>query len=159
MTGTAIPRSESPIPDLSWRRDPYWSYGWYQYSRWMPLYYGPWGGYFYYDPYWSDYYHYGSPYYYGYGYGAGSSRASRYDYDYGSLRLRMKPREAHVYVNGYFSGVVDDFDGLYQRLRLKAGGHRIEVRADGYQPAVFDVLIVAGDTVTYRENLIPLQTR
>jgi hypothetical protein len=155
-TGRAIPRSESPTPDLSWRRDPYWAYGWYQYDRWMPFYYGPWGGYFYYDPFWWDYSYYGYPGYYRAG---GYGLASRYDYDHGNLRLRMKPRHAHVYVNGYFAGVVDDYDGVFQRLRLKSGGHRIEVRADGFEPAVFDVLIVPGDTVTYRTDLVPQQPR
>jgi hypothetical protein len=156
--GTAVPRSESPTPDLRWRRDPYWNYGWYRYSRWTPVYYGPWGGYFYYDPYWWDYYYFG--YYPGYSYypgyyGSYSRQYRDYDYDYGSLRLKVKPRHAQVYVDGYFAGEVDDYDGTFQRLRLKEGGHRVELRAEGYLPSIFDVLIVPGETITYDQDLRP----
>ncbi|HSL24357.1 MAG TPA: PEGA domain-containing protein [Vicinamibacterales bacterium] len=148
-TGRAMPRDISNIPDLGWRRDPYWAYGYWRYNRWMPFYYGPWGGYMYYDPFWWDYY-YG--YYPGY-YGGYAQTYSESDYDTGRLKLKVRPREAQVYVDGYFSGVVDDYDGVLQRLRLRAGAHRIELRLEGYEPAVFDVLIVAGETVTYRAEL------
>jgi hypothetical protein len=110
----------------------------------------------YYDPYWWDYYYgYGYPSYYGYGgYGGGYAPTySESDYDTGSLKLKVKPRDAQVYVDGYFTGIVDDYDGVLQRLRLRSGGHRVEVRAEGMQPAIFDVLIVAGETVTYRAEL------
>jgi PEGA domain-containing protein len=153
-TGNAVPRTGdiSNIPDLIWRRDPYWAYGYWQYSRWMPFYYGPWGGYMYYDPYWWDYYYGYTPGYYGYG-GGGYASSSQSDFDTGGLKLKVKPRDAQVYVDGYFSGVVDDYDGVFQKLKLPAGAHRIELRAEGYQPASFDVLVVAGDTVTYRAEL------
>lgn len=155
VTGTAVPRDETNVPDLGWRRDPYWAYGYWQYSHWTPFYYGPWGGYMYYDPYWWDYYYgYGyRPYYGGYGYGGGYYNES--DVDNGALKLKVRPRDAQVYVDGYFSGVVDDYDGVFQRLRLRSGGHRIELRAEGMQPTIFDVLIVPGETVTYRGELKP----
>ena len=65
----------------------------------------------------------------------------------------MKPRQAEVYVDGYFAGAVDDYDGAFQRLRLDAGPHRIEVRLDGYDPLEFDVRILPGRTVTYRGEM------
>lgn len=153
-TGTAVPRDISNTPDLPWRRDPYWAYGYYQYSRWMPFYYGPWGGYMYYDPFWWDYYYGYYPGYYGGHYGGGYAQTySESDYDTGKLKLKVRPREAQVYVDGYFTGVVDDYDGVLQRLRLRAGTHRVELRLEGYEPSVFDVLIVEGETVTYRAQL------
>ncbi len=150
VTGRAVerPRDISNVPDLGWRRDPYWGYGYWYYDRWMPFYYGPWGGYMYYDPFWWDYY-------YGYAPGSYGDYRQTYDYDTGSLRLKVKPNNAQVYVDGYFSGLVDDYDGVFQRLKLRAGAHRIELRAEGFQPAVFDVLIVAGETVTYRTEMKP----
>jgi hypothetical protein len=153
-TDRAVPRTGdiSNVPDLAWRRDPYWGYGYWQYDRWMPFYYGPWGGYFYYDPFWWDYYYGYAPSYYGYG-GGGYVSSGQSDYETGGLKLKVKPRHAQVYVDGYFSGVVDDFDGVFQKLKLRAGAHRIELRADGYQPSLFDVLVVAGETVTYRADL------
>jgi len=44
---------------------------------------------------------------------------------------------------------------VLQKLKLRAGAHRIELRAEGFQPAIFDVLIVEGETVTYRAELKP----
>jgi hypothetical protein len=153
-TGSAVPRDISNVPPQLWPQDPYWGY--YYYSRWTPFYWGPWGGYMYYDPYWWDYY-YGYGYFpYGYGgYGGYTHYYSESDYDTGGLKLKVKPREAQVYVDGYFSGIVDDYDGVFQKLRLRSGGHRIEIRSGDLQPAIFDVLIVAGETVTYRAELKP----
>ena len=37
---------------------------------------------------------------------------------YGDVRLMVRPRDAAVYVDGYYAGVVDDFDGVFQRLTL-----------------------------------------
>lgn len=145
-TGYASPRDISNVPDLGWRRDPYWAYGYWRYSYWTPMYWGPWGGYMYYDPFWSDYYYGYDPYY-------GGGYQTVYDDGRGALKLKVKPRDAQVYVDGYFSGVVDDFDGVLQKLRLQAGRHRVELRAEGYEAAVFDVLIVEGETVTYRAEL------
>jgi hypothetical protein len=161
-TGSAVPRDESNVPDLGWRRDPYWAYGYWRYSHWTPLYYGPWGGYMYYDPFWWDYYYgyypgsygghggYGG---YGGGYGGGYSQDYESDYSQGGLKLKVKPRDAQVYVDGYFSGVVDEYDGVFQKLKLRSGAHRLELRAEGFQPSIFDVLIVAGETITYRGEL------
>ena len=47
----------------------------------------------------------------------------------GALRLKVKPVEASVCVDGYYVGVVDDFDGVFQRLPHRKGPHRIEIRA------------------------------
>ena len=45
----------------------------------------------------------------------------------------MKPKEAEVYVDGYYAGIVDDFDGTFQRLRVAPGEHEIELWLDGYR--------------------------
>lgn len=98
------------------------------------------GGYYgFYDPGWYDPY---PPVYTGGGYG----------YE-GSLRLKVKPREASVYVDGYFMGRVDDFDGVFQRLKTDAGPHRVEIRLDGYETLTFDVRIDPDRTTTYTAEL------
>ena len=33
-----------------------------------------------------------------------------------NLRLKVKPKEASVYVDGYFAGKVEDYDGAFERL-------------------------------------------
>jgi len=63
--------------------------------------------------------------------------------------LKVKPREADVFVDGYYAGRVDDFDGVFQRLRVESGPHRIEIRADGYEDLAFEVRILPDDTTTY----------
>ena len=72
---------------------------------------------------------------------------------YGGLRITDAPHEAQVFADGYYVGIVDDFDGVFQHLNLEAGPHRIEVRLPGYSDAVeFDVLIQPGRTVTFRAD-------
>jgi hypothetical protein len=145
---TAVPRSSVPGGPV------YPVYPIYPGYPGYGIYYpGYWGlGAFYYDPwFWGGY---GYPYggYYGGGYGGGYSSSAYYG-DYGKLRLKVKPRDAQVYVDGYFSGVVDQFDGMFQRLTLQAGGHRVEIRADGFETLSFDVMIIPYETVTYSGEL------
>jgi hypothetical protein len=68
----------------------------------------------------------------------------------GKLRLRIEPRTAEVFVDGYYAGIVDDFDGMFQHLTLAAGPHHIVVRAPEYQLLFFDVMIEPHHTTTYR---------
>jgi len=71
----------------------------------------------------------------------------------GAIKLKITPKEASVFVDGGFAGVVDDFDGVFQKLTLEAGPHHIEVQAEGYEPLAFDVDIAPDDTITYRGEL------
>jgi hypothetical protein len=82
-----------------------------------------------------------------------SSGYGYYGYDIGELRLRVTPRHAEVRVDGYFAGVVDDYDGAFQGLRLESGGYHIEIVAPGYEPLAFDVRINPGQKITYRGDL------
>ncbi len=73
---------------------------------------------------------------------------------YGGLRITDAPHEAQVFADGYYVGIVDDFDGVFQHLNLEAGPHRIEIRLPGHNDAVeFDVAIQPGRTITFRANL------
>jgi hypothetical protein len=124
--------------------------GFYGYPFYSPFGFGygiP-SGYF--DPFYSD------PYDYGAGYGAYSSRVYG-GHDQGSLKLKVKPRNAKVYVDGYYAGVVDDFDGAFQKLTLNGGRHKVELRADGYETTEFDVLITPEQTVTFSGDMKKVQ--
>ncbi len=103
------------------------------------------------DPYWNPYW-YG---YYGHGYGYTAWGGGTFDYT-GSLRLKVQPRSAEVYVDGYYAGLVDSYDGIFQRLRLEEGAHHIEIRHPGYEPIAFEVRILPGETITYEGFLQPL---
>jgi hypothetical protein len=90
-----------------------------------------------YDPFWFGYGRYGPyrPYeYYGY-----PPRPYA-----GSVRIDVEPREADVYVDGYHAGLVDDFDGVFQRLRLEPGGHDITIFLDGYRTVTESLYVRPG---------------
>jgi hypothetical protein len=169
--GTAVERT-TPLLDRNGRRgyyydpynsfyyDPYYSG---RYSYWSPFGYGYGLGYFSYDPFlfsgfgYPGYYGGGGLYdpYYG-GYGGGGGYSSRYGEAYrgvGSLRLKVKPSNAQVYIDGYFVGVIDSYDGAFQRLSVEGGAHKVELRAEGFEPVQFDVMIAPGDTITYKGEL------
>ena len=88
---------------------------------------------------------------YGYlGYTHSPSLADPYT---GFLRLKVRPRDAQVYVDGYYVGIVDDFDGVFQRVRLEEGPHQIEIHHPAYLPLELEVLIVTGEQVTFEGEL------
>jgi hypothetical protein len=160
VTGTAVARRPgSGGGNPSGGYYPYYSN---YYSRYYWPSYGLGMGFYSFDPFWLDPYYmdpYGGGGYYAGGGGGYYGGSGGYGYqgsgyrESGSLRLKIKPREAKVYIDGYFVGEVDSFDGVFQKLGLDAGGHRVEVRADGYEPIQFEVLITPGESVTYKGEL------
>jgi hypothetical protein len=70
----------------------------------------------------------------------------------GWLRLAVTPASAQVYVDTLYVGTVDDVNAK-RELQLEAGPHRIEMRAQFYQPLVVDVLIAPNEAITYRGTL------
>ncbi len=112
-------------------------------SRYRPAYYsawGPWG----YDSWYSPYAYAQFPYY---GY--------RYD-DSASLRLQVNPKQTEVFVDGYFAGTVDDFDGVLQRLHLEPGDHDIELYLAGHRTHVQRVYLQPHKTFRIRHDMRPL---
>ena len=87
----------------------------YYYDNYDPFFYGAYG----YSPfYFSGSYGY-SPYYY----------SGRYA-DSGSLRVIVDPEKTRVYVDNYYAGIADDFDGIFQRLSVPPGQHEITLKRD-----------------------------
>jgi PEGA domain-containing protein len=168
-TGTAVERRGSVpggggsvyYPGVIY--DPYYyGYGYYDpyyssrrfTSYWSPYGYGYGLGYFAYDPYmFGGGYPYG---YGGYGYGDqsyGSYGTTRQYGEVGSIRLKVKPNNAQVYIDGYYVGVIDSYDGAFQRLSIEAGSHKVEIRAEGYETVQFEVMVMPGETITYKGEL------
>jgi hypothetical protein len=116
----------------------YYGYGYYG----SPL-YGGWGMGYYSPYYYSGFYGY-SPYYYG---GRG--------YRAGALRVMVEPNDTRVYVDGYYAGVADDFDGIFQRLHLAPGRHDISLRLDGYRTQNFKVYVPYDHTIKIRHTMAP----
>ncbi len=71
---------------------------------------------------------------------------------YGGLRITGFSEIAQVFADGYYVGIVNDFDGVFQHLNLEAGPHQIEVREPGLEPIAFDVMVQAGRTITFRAD-------
>lgn len=94
---------------------------------------GQWG----YPPYYGPYYRYAAP--------------------DSTVRLDMKPKEAEVFVDGYYAGVVDDFNGTFQRLRLPPGEHEIAVYMRGYHTYRQKVLLTPDNTLKIKRNLEKLE--
>ena len=70
---------------------------------------------------------------------------------YGGVRIEgAAPSDAQVYVDGYFAGIVEDFEGANKNLNLTAGSHHMEIRVAGQQPVAFDVTVPANQTITVR---------
>src|SRR5437867_9411084 len=90
----------------------------------------------------------GYPYPYPYGY--------RYAARDASVRFDVKPKEASVYVDGYYAGVVDDFDGAFQRLHTEPGGHEITLYLDGYRTYSEHVYLSPDTTFKFRHRMEPL---
>jgi hypothetical protein len=170
ITGYAVPRG-TVVPSGPGGGDYYyyphgsdWYYSPWYYSRYSPFYYSGfgasmWGLGYIWDPFWfGPGYGWADPWGFGgLGYGGGGGYAGGDDPQeiegQGGLRIKVKPREARVLVDGTFAGTVDDFDGNFQKLRLDEGAHKVELQADGFEPLRFDVLIVEGQTVTYKGTL------
>ncbi len=74
---------------------------------------------------------------------------------YGGLRITDAPREAQVFADGYYLGIVDDFDGVFQHANLEAGTHRLEIQAPGFESVAFDVMVQPGRTITFRADMYP----
>lgn len=70
-----------------------------------------------------------------------------------SLRIEVTPRDTEVYVDGYYAGVVDDFDGMWQRLRVEPGQHEIALYHDGYRTARERVYLVRDKTFNIKRQL------
>ena len=114
----------------------------------------------YYRPY---YYGYGAPYFYGswyfgYPYPAGAYFYAPYAYyDFGaSLRLQVTPRVTEVYVDGYYAGTVDDFDGVFQRLNTEPGDHDVELYLPGHRSIVERIYLQPGKTTSIKHTMQPL---
>jgi hypothetical protein len=111
---------------------PYLGLGWGWGPYWSSYWYGPYWGYPY--PYWGGGY-----------------------YDNGAdLRLEVKPKQAQVFVDGYFAGVVDDFDGSFQRLHVKPGDHELVLYLEGYKTVRQNIRLARRQEARIKYDMTPL---
>jgi PEGA domain len=109
------------------------------------------GGYydpFFYSPFWYDPW-FASPYSWGWY----PPYRGRYLAPEASVKLEVKPSQAEVYVDGYYAGIVDDFDGAFQRLHVAPGEHELELYLDGYRAVKQKVYLTADNTFKVKYTL------
>ncbi len=88
----------------------------------------------------------------------GRTAYARDRFDSGGIRIQVKPAkdEAQVYVDGARAGLVDDFDGVFQRLNLPTGRHDVEIRLAGHRTFRQQVFISPRRTYKLRHQLEPV---
>jgi hypothetical protein len=74
----------------------------------------------------------------------------------GSVRLQVSPRDAEVFVDGYYAGIVDDFDGLFQRLNVRPGPHEIVLYHEKYRAIRQTLYVAIGTDYKIRQELTQL---
>ena len=120
-------------------------------------------GYPFYYPFYSPFYAGWYPYW-GYGPGFGPYYPAYYGGYYGgyygsgwsSARIEVKPENAQVYLDGYYVGLVDQFDGTFQRLDLPPGQHEITVYDKGYHTFTQTTVFRPGQSYHFKAILEPL---
>jgi len=123
-------------------------YGYYN----RPLFWGPYG--------WA----FGGGYSWGYGpYGFSGWQRGPFGYPYygarylaSSIRVQVTPRQAEVFVDGYYAGIVDDFDGTFQRLNLEPGQHDVVIWAEGYRTLYEKLYLEPGRNYRIAKVMQPL---
>jgi hypothetical protein len=69
------------------------------------------------------------------------------------LRVQVKPKQAEVFVDDFYAGIVDDFDGVFQGLPLPPGGHGVVLYLEGYRTAQFNLYLHPGATFRLRHTM------
>jgi hypothetical protein len=72
------------------------------------------------------------------------------------VRLDVEPKTAEVFVDGYYAGIVDDFDGVFQRLHIAPGEHEIELYQQGYRTVRQRLHLTANSTFKVKYAMQPL---
>lgn len=129
----------------------HYRYPYYGYYPYYGGYYGPyyaWGAWPYYD------FYAGFGYGYPYGFGVGYHGGGYGNGDSGEVRVLVDPESTRVYVDGYYAGVADDFDGMFQRLHVPPGRHELTLRLEGYRSHRVKVYVPYDGTLKLHHDMV-----
>jgi hypothetical protein len=73
-----------------------------------------------------------------------------------TARRRRTVRRARRFLNAHSSGTVDDFDGIFQRLRLETGEYEMTLYLPGHQTVTQQLLLQPGRTLRVKHAVVPL---
>lgn len=105
---------------------------------------------FYATPYWDPFW---LPHFYPSPLGVYPLHVAHWGHDEASVRVQVTPREAQVFVDGYYAGIVDDFDGTFQRLHVDRGDHEITLYLEGYRTVRQRVYLSTDSTYKIRHTM------
>ena len=71
----------------------------------------------------------------------------------GDVRTQVTPKQAEVYIDGFYAGTAGDFDGVFKRLHLMPGGHAITLYLPGYRTITHDVYVRPDSTVKVSDTM------
>jgi len=100
---------------------------------------------FFYDPFWGPWYPYGYAY-----------PSSAYPYSDTNIKTQVTPKAAEVYVDGFYAGQADDFDGVFKRLHVAPGGHAITLYLNGFRTTTQEVYVRPDSTFKLNATMEPL---
>lgn len=75
-------------------------------------------------------------------------------YHVGGIKFKNCPRDADVWINGGFAGIVDQYDGLFDRLAMPPGTHHVLLKSKDAERAL-NVYIPPGN-VTLLVRCLPI---
>jgi PEGA domain len=98
---------------------------------------------FFYDPFWGPWPLYG----YGYPYMVRPNT---------EIRTHVTPKSADVYVDGYYAGQAEDFDGVFKKLHVSPGGHAVTLYEPGFRTTTQEVYVRPDSTFKMNVTMEPL---
>jgi hypothetical protein len=72
----------------------------------------------------------------------------------GAVRVLVDPPETKVFVDGYYAGTADDFDGIFQRLYLPPGRHELALKLSGYKSHRVMIYSARGQTIKLHHDMV-----
>ena len=99
------------------------------------------------------------PFYYGPFWGPWYAYSFAYPYDVrpqSDVRTHVTPKDAGVYVDGFYAGRAEDFDGVFKKLHVVPGGHAITLYLDGFRTTTEEVYVRPDSTFKLNATMQPL---
>ena len=69
------------------------------------------------------------------------------------VRVEVVPKQAEVFVDGFYAGTAGDFDGVFKRLHTTPGGHAITLYLEGYRTVTENVYVRPDSTFKMRDTM------
>ena len=69
------------------------------------------------------------------------------------MKTEVTPKQTEVYVDGYYAGIADDFDGVFQGLDTSPGGHAVTLSLDGYRTITRNIYVRPDSTYKLKETM------